>query len=139
MFVAAEDVLPAVGKYLRNLSKAQVTELGIQMGLSYRWLKDNKCSDTFHYDVVDAWLKQQDSVADLCPPTWQNLVATLREVEQNGVADQVAKDQGIIYIYMYYSTCCKILGPMCKVRTQVIVCIATRMERWSSRLYVVTV
>ncbi len=95
IFVAAQDHLPAVGKDLRNLSKAQVTELGIQMGLSYRWLKDHESSGTFRYDMVDAWLKKQDSVAEICPPTWQNLVATLREVEHNSVADQVSKDQGI--------------------------------------------
>ncbi len=106
MFVAAEDDLPAVGKYLRNLSKAEVTELGIQMGLSYRWLKDHESSGTFRYDMVNAWLKKQDSVAEICPPTWQNLVGTLREVELNSVADQVSKDQGICK----YG--CKIVGGM---------------------------
>ncbi len=94
MYTAAEDNLPAISNYLRNLSTAEVTELGVQMGLAYRWLKDYESSHNFRYDVVDAWLKQQDSVANMCPPTWQNLVTALRRVDQNGVADQVTKDRG---------------------------------------------
>ncbi len=91
---AAEGDFPAIGKYLCSLRKAEIIELGIQLGLSFRWLKDHKSSETYHYDVVDAWLKKQDSVAEICPPTWQNLVATLREVDQNAIADQVTKEQG---------------------------------------------
>ncbi len=90
----AERDLPAIGKYIRGLGKAEVTELGIQLGLSFRWLRNIKFSGTHYYDVVDAWLKRQDSVAEICPPTWQNLVATLREVDQNGIADKVTKEQG---------------------------------------------
>ncbi len=92
-FAAAGDI-PAIGKYLHCLSKAEITELGIQLGLSFRWLKHHKSSETYHYDVVDAWLKKQDSVAEMCLPSWQNLVATLREVDQNAIADQVTKEQG---------------------------------------------
>ncbi len=95
MYTAAEDNLPAISNYLRNLSTAEVTELGIQMGLAYRWLKDYESSHNFRYDVVDAWLKQQDSVADVCPPTWQNLVTALRRVDQNGIADHVTNDGGL--------------------------------------------
>ncbi len=92
-FAAVGD-LPAIGKYLRTMSKAEITELGIQLGLSFRWLKDHKSSETYRYDMVDAWLKKQDSVADVCLPSWQNLVATLREVDQNAIADQVTKERG---------------------------------------------
>ncbi len=91
---AAEGDVPVIGKYLCSLRKAEITELGIQLGLSFRWLKDHKSSETYRYDVVYAWLKKQDSVAEICPPTWQNLVATLREVDQNAIADQVTKEQG---------------------------------------------
>ncbi len=92
-FAAVGDV-PAIGKYLRTMSKAEITELGIQLGLSSRWLKDHNSSETYHCDVVGAWLKKQDSVAEMCLPSWQNLVATLREVDQNAIADQVTKERG---------------------------------------------
>ncbi len=91
---AAEGDVPAIGKYLCTLSKAEITELGIQLGLGFRWLKDHKSSETYCYDVVDAWLKMQDSIAEMCLPSWQSLVATLREVDQNAIADQVTKEQG---------------------------------------------
>lgn len=94
MLTTAEGELAAVGKYLRSLSKAEVTKLGIQMGLSYKWLKDVKSSGTYRYDLVDAWLKEQNSVAEVCPPTWQNFVATLREVNQDDIADRVTKEKG---------------------------------------------
>ncbi len=91
---AAEGDFPAIGKYLRSLTQAEITELGVQFGLSFLWLKHHKSSETYRYDVVDAWLKKQDSVAEMCLPSWQNLVATLREVDQNAIADQVTKEQG---------------------------------------------
>ncbi len=95
LYIADEDKLPAICNYLHNLSKAEVTEIAIQMGLSYRWLKDHESSDNYRYDVVDAWLKKQDSVGKMCPPTWQNLVAKLRQVDQHGIANQVAVDMRI--------------------------------------------
>ncbi len=91
---AAQADFGAVGNYLQCLSKSEVTELGIQLGLSYRWLKDYESYANYRYDVVDAWLKTQDSVADIRPPTWQNLVAALREVDQNGIATQVTAERG---------------------------------------------
>ncbi len=95
---AAQAEFLAVGDYLHSLSKSEVTELGIQLGLSYRWLKHRESSGTYYYDVVDAWLKRQDRVAEMCPPTWQNLVATLREVDQNAIADKVTAKRGTMHI-----------------------------------------
>ncbi len=91
---AAETDFPAICKYLQGLSKPEITELGVQMGLSFWWLKNHKSSEIYCYDVVDAWLKKQDSVAEMCLPSWQNLVATLREVDQNAIADQVTNERG---------------------------------------------
>ncbi len=100
----AENDLREVADYLRSLSKSKITELGIQLGLSYRWLKDYESSANYRYDVVDAWLKRQDSVADIRPPTWQNMVAALREVNQNGIATQVTAERGNMKLgYAYRS------------------------------------
>ncbi len=92
-FAANSDFL-AICKYLRSLTKAEITELGVQLGLSFQWLKNHKSSEIYCYDMVDAWLKKQDSVAEMCLPSWQNLVATLREVDQNVIADQVTNERG---------------------------------------------
>ena len=83
--------------YLLQLTKDQIYPLGIELGLSYRWLKDGMDSRSYRDDVVDAWLKKQDDVGKRCPPTWRNLVAALRSdrVKQNGIASRIAKDKEV--------------------------------------------
>lgn len=78
-----------ITKYFSKLSKGELTELGVQLGLSYRWLSDRESSVNYRHDVADAWLKMQDNV---CPPTWRGLVLALQRMNQNGLADTVARD-----------------------------------------------
>lgn len=70
------------------------------MGLRYRWLKDHESSETYRYDVVYAWLERQDWVAEMCPPTWQNIVTTLRELDHYGVAEKMSKGRGMFIAFM---------------------------------------
>ena len=72
-----------------------MTQLGLQWGLHFRWLKDCETSDTYREEVVDAWLKKQDNVQKRCPPTWRNLVSSLLKENQFGIAGEVASDHGM--------------------------------------------
>lgn len=81
--------------YFAKLSKGQVTELGVQLGLHYRWLSDRESSVNYRHDVASAWLRMQDNVKNVCPPTWRNLVTALQGVNQNGIAHEVQTDMDI--------------------------------------------
>ncbi len=76
---------------IEGLSKTEITKLGVKVGLGYRWLSDNESKDNYLFDVVSAWLRRQDKVEQMCPPTWRNLVRALRKIGQNGIADQVER------------------------------------------------
>ena len=93
LYHIGDDDHVEIKKYLSKLSKYQVTELGLHLGLSYRWLSDRERSESYRNDVVDAWLKRQDNVLKVCPPTWRNLVEALRKVKQNGIASEILADK----------------------------------------------
>ena len=46
-------------------------------------------------DMVRAWLRKEDNVKEKSgdPLTWSILVAALRNIGQNGVADDILKDK----------------------------------------------
>lgn len=88
----------AVSGYLYTLDMDEVSQLGVEMGLNYRWLRDTKASAgaVYREEVVDAWLRQRDGVKEKCPPTWRNLVLALcsNRIRQNGLADRISREKG---------------------------------------------
>ncbi len=85
----AVDLITIVN-LIKPLDKSKVTELGAELGLDYRWLRDNESRDNYRLDVVSAWLNGQDNVENVCPPTWRNLEIKLLSIHQVGIAAQVA-------------------------------------------------
>ena len=79
------------------MSKAQITTLGIVLGLEFTKLRDKINSETFHLDTIHAWLQKEDNVAKKGNPTWRTLVHALNSkgVGQAGIAANIAKDKGI--------------------------------------------
>ena len=91
LFVTGDDNFLDIVTHLKDLTKYDITKLGVQFGLSYRWLQDRENSaGNYLYDVVSAWLNGMDKVQQTCPPTWSNLEKALRRIGQNGVADNIA-------------------------------------------------
>ena len=92
LFVTGDDSFLDIVTHLKDLTKSDITKLGVQFGLSYRWLQDKENSENYLYDVVLAWLTAKDNVQQTCPPTWSNLEKALRRIGQNGVADNIARE-----------------------------------------------
>lgn len=90
-----EDLLEIRG-YLISLSRDQLTELGLVLGLAHSRLQRMK-SETFLNDMLVAWLQQQDfvGVRRFGRPTWRTLEEALRHftVGQNGIAERIARDK----------------------------------------------
>ena len=41
-------------------------------------------------EMIDAWLRQEDDVlTESGPPTWKSLCKALREIDQNGIANEI--------------------------------------------------
>lgn len=79
-----------VAGYLQALPKEVVVQLGLALGLSYRKLQNiQQCPDY----MVDAWLrKESDVLKKSGPPTWRSLIAALRKIEQEGIAQDIEKN-----------------------------------------------
>ena len=95
-YPAIKDLLE-VTNYMLDLQQNDMYNLGIVLGLNQPRLKDMKASDTFRDDVIAAWLRREDQVNERGVPTWKTLVTALRHprVNQNGVADKVAKEKHV--------------------------------------------
>ena len=76
------------------MEKAHIYHLGIVLGLRQNKVKTLKDSDTFLDDVITAWLRREDQVAENGEPSWTVLVDALkhRRVGQTGIANNIAKD-----------------------------------------------
>ena len=78
-----------VANYLRTLPKEEVIRLGLAFGLSYRKLQNMQQHPD---DMVDAWLRKEDDVYEKSgAPTWMSLIAALKKIGQNGIAQDIEK------------------------------------------------
>ena len=91
-----EDFLE-ITKYLIDLEKTDVYNLGLVLGLSQHKVKAKKDSDTFLDDIITAWLLKEDQVIKKGEPSWTVLVSALqhRRIGQTGIACKIAKDKGL--------------------------------------------
>ena len=83
-----------VTDYLLDMEKVQIYDLGLVLGLRHSKLKTIMDSTTFRDDVIAAWLRKEDQVAEKGEPSWRVLVDALkhRRVGQTGIANTIAKD-----------------------------------------------
>lgn len=103
-----DDQLPDIMRYLNNVDRASVTNLGLVLGLQYNTMK-NLSSDTFLNDVVTRWLGRTENVLSKGTPSWRCLVKGLRDklVKQNGIANEIAEE------YRTQGMCCFTLVYKC--------------------------
>ena len=80
-----------VANYLRTVPSGEVTRLGLALGLCYPKLKNMQhCPGPD--DMVDAWLRKEDNVLKQSGrPTWTSLVKALRDIGQEGIAQDIEK------------------------------------------------
>jgi len=90
-----EDDLLDITDYLMELSKTEVYNLGLVLGLSKHRVEDIMDSRPFLDEVITAWLQKVDLVKKRGAPTWQRLVEALRHqrIGQSGIADKIEKDR----------------------------------------------
>lgn len=87
--------LTSITDYLLDLDKSQVYHLGVTLGLSVGRMKSTYAtaidSIAFLDEVVTAWLQRADQVEQRGAPSWNTLVAALRNkrVGQNGIAHDI--------------------------------------------------
>ena len=69
------------------MEDSDIILLGQALGLLRSKLKRLK---TLPDEMIDAWLRQEDHVLDKSgPPTWKSLCKALREIDQNGIANEI--------------------------------------------------
>ena len=87
-----------ITKYLLDLEKKHIYDLGLELGLAQPKLKDMKeDSTTFRDDVIAAWVRMEDNVIEKGKPSWTVLVSALRQcrVGQTGIACKIERDKGL--------------------------------------------
>ena len=84
-----------VTKFLKNLDKNDLMNLGGALGLSYPKLKE---MEPLRGDMVAAWLNKEDFVSEQSgEPSWESLKAALKKIGQTGLADTINDPQGRIH------------------------------------------
>ena len=80
--------------YLHQVPNEDLIRLGLALGLNYDKLKRLEGRGTFLLDMLSMWLRGEDNVTKVGPPTWKTLVKALREktVTHNGIAQSIEKD-----------------------------------------------
>ena len=79
-----------VTQYLTDLEPTQILRLGGALGLHYPNLKKMQ---TPLEDMVEAWLRKDDSVLEKSgPPTWKSLVKALETTGNTGIAEKIKAD-----------------------------------------------
>ena len=80
------------------MDTTHVYNLGLVLGLRQTKVRAMKDSDTFLDDVITAWLRREDKVTEKGEPSWTVLVNALKHhrVEQTGIANDIAKDKGLV-------------------------------------------
>ena len=68
------------------------------LGLAQPKVKRMMDSTTFLDDVIAAWLRKEDNIKEKGEPSWTVLISALkhRRVSQTGIADDIAKDKGVL-------------------------------------------
>lgn len=85
----------------------KLTEIGVQLGIPRRKLKELEKEDDPLSAVIDYWLRGN---VDGLPPTWRSIVTVLnsKHVDESGLAKRIQKlylpeesvpDNGKIYVY----------------------------------------
>ena len=87
-----------ITEYLTDLDDAHIYHLGIVLGLTVLNLKAmQRTPVSFLDDVISAWLRQENAVAQRGPPTWRTLAKALRHkrLGQEGIAAKITQDKGL--------------------------------------------
>lgn len=86
------DDMDEITTYLGDLSKGQIFQSGLSLGLNFHTLmetRDVAPQSRYLTDMLASWFRKQDKVLDKSgPPTWRSLAKALRSksVRQNGIA-----------------------------------------------------
>ena len=94
-FIPTADVNKfIIVQYLKRIgSNDDLLRLGQGLGLDGTELRKKLHSGTFTDDLVREWLERKYRVDEMGRPTWRKLVEVLREVEQNGLANIIKREQ----------------------------------------------
>ena len=87
-----------VANYLIDLDHTHIYHLGIVLGLGSQKVKAlQQTPVSFLDDVVSAWIRQENAVAEHGLPTWRTLVRALRHkrLGQEGIAANISHDKGV--------------------------------------------
>ena len=89
-----EKDLLSITDYLLDMEKSHIYNLGVVLGLKQTKVKALMDSPTFLDDVITAWLRKEDQVAEKGEPSWTVLVNALkhRRVGQTGIAKTIANN-----------------------------------------------
>ena len=79
-------------KFLENLDKKDLMNLGGALGLSYPKMRE---MEPLREDMIAAWLNKEDFVSKKSgEPSWEGLKEALRKIGQTGLADTITDTQG---------------------------------------------
>ena len=84
--------------YGGDLDKADIYNLGLELGIRKRRLNEKRDSHTsvssFQNEVMSLWLDQVDNVLEKGKPTWARLAAALKSpiIGHNGLAKKIIKE-----------------------------------------------
>lgn len=93
------DDMDEITTYLGDLSKDQIFQLGLSLGLNFHTLmetRDVAPQSRYLTDMLASWFRKQDKVLDKSgPPTWRSLAKALRSksVRQNGIAAIIEQEK----------------------------------------------
>ena len=89
-----EKDLLDITDYLLDMDKSHIYNLGLVLGLRQTKAKALMDSPTFLDDVITAWLRKEDQVAEKGEPSWTVLVNALQHcrVGQTGIANNIANN-----------------------------------------------
>ena len=73
IFLEIEHLVDVL-EQLSDLTVTKYKNLGLKLGLLAPTLNNLKGSENFGWDVMEAWLNQEDNVEN---PTWKSLIAAL--------------------------------------------------------------
>ena len=80
--------------YLERISRNRdLLRLGEGLGLDGRELRRNVNSDVLLDDMVEDWLERKHRVDEVGKPSWRVLIKVLRDVGQNGLANDIEEEE----------------------------------------------
>ena len=78
-------------QFLKHLTNAEIRNVGVHLGLSFRKLKSIREED-IPDETISRWLREDDDVTKTSgSPSWQSLVKALEEAGYNGVVANIRK------------------------------------------------